>query len=435
MQQESTQAQWGRPGAGLDRRQGIGRFAAAGGWIAGILALLLPVLAALALLAAPAGVQAAAAPATQATPAAPAASATAVALEVFVREGCPHCAEAKIFLADLQQRRPGLTVRLRPIDRDPDAREALMQHSRAAGIWPPGVPTFVVHGQWVRVGFDDAAHRGRELEDLLDAPVPAPAAPSEPDTPPASAPDTGVLDTALGTLSASRLGLPLFTLALGLLDGFNPCAMWVLLFLLALLARLRDRRRMALIAGTFVAASGAVYYAFLAAWLNLFLAVGLSQTVLRGLGLLALVIAALNLKDFFAWGRGPSLSIPAAAKPGLYARMRGVLQAPGLGASLLGAAALAVAVNFVELLCTAGLPAIYTAVLAQQQLSALAHHAYLGLYIVGYLADDALMVTLAVLALGSGKLDERHGRWLKALSGTVMLLLGLALLARPQWLF
>jgi hypothetical protein len=91
-------------------------------------------------------------------------------------------------------------------------------------------------------------------------------------------------------------------------------------------------------------------------------------------------------------------------------------------------------VNLVELLCTAGLPAMYTAVLAQQGLSPAAHYAYLGLYIVGYIADDSLMVALAVLALGSGKLGERAGRQLKLLSGIVMLGLGVVLLARPEWL-
>jgi len=91
-------------------------------------------------------------------------------------------------------------------------------------------------------------------------------------------------------------------------------------------------------------------------------------------------------------------------------------------------------VNFVELLCTAGFPAVYTAVLAQQQLGAAAHYAYLGLYILGYIADDSLMVALAVIALGSGKLTERTGRWLKFLSGLVMLLLGGVMLLRPEWL-
>jgi hypothetical protein len=114
--------------------------------------------------------------------------------------------------------------------------------------------------------------------------------------------------------------------------------------------------------------------------------------------------------------------------------MRGLLRADALLASLAGVAVLAVVVNFFELLCTAGIPAIYTAVLAQQELSPAGHYAYLGLYILGYIADDALMVAVAVSALGGGKLTERAGRRLKLLSGAVMLLLGTVLLVRPEWL-
>lgn len=366
------------------------------------------------------------APARAAPPSAPATSkavpgperAPAVRLEVFVREGCPHCDDAKAFLATLARQRPGLEIVLRPVDRDPAARDELARRSQAAGAWPPGVPTFVV-GSRLLVGFDDADHAGRELLALIDG---------------AALAADGVQNPLFGRLSASRLGLPLFTLALGLLDGFNPCAMWVLLFLLSLLVRLNDRRRMALVAGTFVLVSGAMYYAFMAAWLNLFLAVGLSTAVWALLGGVALFIGAVNVKDYAAWGRGPSLSIPDAAKPGLYARMRRVLQARGLVASLLAVAALAVVVNVIELLCTAGLPAVYSAVLAQQHLSGPAHHAYLALYILAYMADDSLMVTLAVLALGSGKLTEATGRHLKLLSGLVMLALGLTMLLRPEWL-
>ena len=339
-------------------------------------------------------------------------------LRVYMREGCPHCADAKAFLATIAPTRPWLRIEFHPVDSDPAARDELIRLSRAAGVWPPGVPTFEIDGR-VRVGFDDAEHTGRELLALVDAGAASPAQ---------------VESRWLGTLSAERLGLPLFTLALGLLDGFNPCAMWVLLFLLSVLVRLKDRRRMALVAGTFVLVSGAVYFAFMAAWLNVFLAVGLSDAVRIGLATLALLIGALNLKDFAAPGHGPSLSIPAAARPGLVARMHGVLQARALPAMLLGVAALAVVVNFIELLCTAGLPAIYTAVLTQYELSAAARYAYLGLYIVGYIADDSLMAATAVLAVGSGKLSERGGRVLKLVSGMVMLTLGAVLLLRPQWL-
>jgi len=350
---------------------------------------------------------------------APGTGASGLVLEVYVRDDCPHCADAKVFLEALARERPRVRIVLHRVDVDPQAARELSDRSRAAGAWPPGVPTFVV-GSHLLVGFDDAGHRGRELRALLDgaAAAGAPLA----------------VSTPLGTLSAPRLGLPLFTLALGLLDGFNPCAMWVLLFLLSLLVHLHSRPRMAMVAGTFVVVSGAVYFAFMAAWLNLFLAVGMSGAVRVGLALLALAIGAFNLKDAVAWGHGPSIGIPEAARPGLYARMRQVVQARALPVSLVGVAALAVVVNFVELLCTAGLPALFTAVLAQQDLAAAARYGYLALYILGYIADDAVMVGAAVAALGSGRLGERGGRWLKLLSGSVMLALGTTLLLRPQWL-
>ncbi len=344
--------------------------------------------------------------------------AAAGVLEVFVRDGCPHCADAKEFLGRFSDERPWLEVVYRPVDRDASARDDLMRHSRDSGNWPPGVPTFVFNDQ-VLIGFDSAGRTGPELAALVEGHPAMPAG----------------IDTELfGALTVSNLGLPVFTLAVGLLDGFNPCAMWVLLFLLSMLARLRDRTRMALIAGTFVLVGGAVYYAFLAAWLNIYLLVGMSTALRIGLGVVALVIGAINLKDFLAPMQGVSLSIPASAKPGLYARMRRVERSDSLFLSLAAVAALAVLVNFVELLCTAGFPAMYTAILAQQELGRAAHYAYLGLYILGYIADDTLMVTMAVVALSSNKLTERAGRWLKFLSGAIMLVLGGIMLLRPGWL-
>ncbi len=339
-------------------------------------------------------------------------------LVVYVRDGCPHCAAAKDFLPGFAAKHPWLKIEYRAVDQDPIARDELSRISQAAGLWPPGVPTFVF-GDRVLAGFDVPERSGPLLDALVAGAATAP----------------GGFDSSLfGRLSVERLGLPLFTLAIGLLDGFNPCAMWVLLFLLSMLVHLRDRRRMALIAGTFVLVSGAVYYAFMAAWLNVFLAVGVSDALRIGLALVALAIAAVQIKDFVRPQQGFSLSIPDAAKPGIYARTRRILQAKSLWLALIGVAALALAVNLVELLCTAGLPAMYTAILTQQDLSAGAHYGYLGLYILGYVFDDALMVATAVFALSSRKLGVDSGRWLKLVSGLVMLALGAIMLLRPQWL-
>jgi glutaredoxin len=361
-------------------------------------------------------------PVSAQTPGTPADTSTPDELHVFVREGCPHCASAKEFLAALgPEDLRGVRVVLRDVSQDEQARSDLERLSQAVGAWPPGVPTFLFKDT-VLVGFDDSEHTGRALLQLIQQDGARPAVRDQVET------------QLFGPLNVNRLGLPLFTLALGLLDGFNPCATWVLLFLLSLLVRLRDRRRMAVVAGTFVLASGAVYYAFMAAWLNFFVVLGLSSTLRVVLGTVALLIGLLNVKDFFAFGRGPSFSIPDSAKPGLYERMRRVMAAPTLGLSLVSVITLAVLVNFVELLCTAGFPAIYTAVLTQHEPTAAGRYAYLGLYIVGYMADDALMVGLAVSALSRRKLSERAGRVLKLLAGSVMLLLGLMLLLRPGWL-
>jgi hypothetical protein len=214
-------------------------------------------------------------------------------------------------------------------------------------------------------------------------------------------------------------------------DGFNPCAIWVLLFLLSVLVNVRDRTRVVVVAGTFVAVSGLAYFAFMAAWLNVFLWVGFARWTQVVLGALAVAMGAVHVKDFVAFGRGPSLSIPDAAKPGIYARVRRVVNAENLPAALAGAIVLAVLVNVVELLCTAGIPAVYTRVLTLQELSTAQYYGYLALYNLAYVLDDSLLVAVVVITMRRRKLQEGQGRWLKLVSGVVILALGLALLVAP----
>ncbi len=128
-----------------------------------------------------------------------------------------------------------------------------------------------------------------------------------------------------GIASVSELGLPLFTFLVGLVDGFNPCAMWVLVFLLSILVNIKDRKKILLIAGSFVLVSGLAYFAFMAAWLNVFQLIGLQRWVQIALGSLGVVIGLINVKDFFAFRRGITLSIPESAKPGIYRRVRRIV--------------------------------------------------------------------------------------------------------------
>jgi hypothetical protein len=351
-------------------------------------------------------------------------------IEVFMREGCPACSAAKRFLDDSQRERPELRVIYHDVERDPEALARLQALADQREVQALGLPAFYLRGELL-IGYVSADTTGDRLRALLDRQA------LRPGDAEASGP-TSVLDTVdvplLGRLRLGELGLHAITLILGLLDGLNPCAMWVLLFLLSLLVNLHDRRPMLLIGGAFVAVSGLVYFAFMAAWLNFFLLIGLSRLVQVTLGGIAAVVGVINVKDFLAFRHGPSLTIPEAAKSGLYARVRRILRAENLPGAFVGVVGLAVLVNMIELLCTAGLPAIYTHILTLQQLPWWAYYGYLGLYNVAYMLDDSLMLGLAVITLSRRKLQEAEGRWLKLVSGVVMLGLGVVLIAHPEWL-
>jgi glutaredoxin len=366
-------------------------------------------------------------------------------LEVFVREGCPHCKAAKAFLADLQAKRPGLRITVHDVGADSGALTRLIDLAGRFNIRQIGVPAFYV-GEQLIVGYAGSETTGARIIALLDrakADVPdqplseacRPTVDCDEAAAPAARTGNDQIELPwLGPLSVRQIGLPAFTIIIGLLDGFNPCAMWVLLFLLSLLVSLRDRRKMALVAGAFVFVSGFVYFAFMAAWLSAFLFIGLSRAVQIALGVTAVLIGGVHIKDFFAFGVGPSFSIPESAKPGLYARMRRILEAQHLPATLLAVVTLAALVNLVELLCTAGLPALYTQILTLQQLSWWEYYGYLALYNVAYIFDDSLMVGAAIITLSSRKMQQVEGRWLKLISGAVMTALGLMLLVKPELL-
>lgn len=368
-------------------------------------------------------------------PAAAADEIAPVEIEVFVREGCVHCEAARSFLDELARERPGQRIAFVDVRRDPDALARLNEISRRAGIAQPGVPTIRIRGDLI-VGFDTPATTGAQVRALLDHGKPSAATGSTPvcgvaeDIACKAPREDSVEIPFIGRkVSVQEVGLPLFTIVIGLLDGFNPCSMWVLILMISMLATLGDRLKMLAIAGTFVAIEGIAYFAFMAAWLNLFLFVGLSRASEIAIALLAIVAGAINLKDFFAWGRGITLSIPASAKPGIYARLRAILRAERLGPALVGTVLLAVLVQIVELLCTSGFPALYTRILTQRQLDTSAYYGYLLLYNLMYMLDDIVILAIGIVTLNQRRLQEKEGRVLKLVAGLVMLALGIYLLA------
>jgi len=235
----------------------------------------------------------------------------------------------------------------------------------------------------------------------------------------------------VGRVDATRTSLVVLTVTIGALDGFNPCSFFVLFFLLSLLAHARSKGRIVVIGGTFVFFSGMFYFLFMSAWLNIFLVIGNLRFITAAAGALALVVAVINIKDFFRFKQGVSLVIPDSAKPKLFERMRGLMKSSRTSTMFAGTVALAVAANSYELLCTAGFPMVFTRALTLRGLTDYQRYLYIALYNAVYVVPLAVIVVVFAVTLGTRRLSEWQGRVLKLFSGAMMLALGLALLVRP----
>jgi glutaredoxin len=353
-----------------------------------------------------------------------------VRLYVFWSRQCPHCVEAKEFWEGLREREPWLEIQDFELTSDRANVTRYVELARSLGQEARSVPAFFVCGQML-TGFDRPEGMGERVLGLARFCRQAAGASVPSERPPAPA---RIELPLIGSVAVGELSLPVLTLAMAGLDAFNPCAFFVLLFLLSLMVHARSRSRMLLIGGTFVLFSGLVYFLFMAAWLNLFLVVGGAPVVTLVAGAIAVAIGALNVKDYFRFHQGPSLAIPESAKPGLFRRMRGLVSADHLGAMLLGTVALALAANSYELLCTAGFPMVYTRALTLNDLPPAAYYGYLAFYNLVYVLPLLAIVLVFTFTLGARKLSEAQGRVLKLLSGLMMLGLGLVMLARPELL-
>lgn len=348
--------------------------------------------------------------------------ASSSALVFFWGTGCPHCEEAKPFLDQLRREHPELAVEAVEVRRDEVGRARFIATMRALGAEAVGIPCFVRADRYV-VGFRPGESEARVRALLEGGDGGADAEAQEVDVP------------IVGAVKTRAASLPVLTVTIGLVDGINPCAMWVLVVLLGLLTHVEGARRMALYAGTFVLMSGVVYFLFMIAWAAAFAAMGLSRLVTVALGVALAAMGLVNVKDALWFkGGGVSLVIPAKAKPGLFRRMRAIANAVSTPAALVGIAALAFAVNLVELGCTIGLPAIYTRILVLRGVVGGARLAYLALYNVAYVVPLLVVVAVAIGLKRRLAVTEKVARGLKAVSGVLLTAFGLVFTFAPEWL-
>ncbi len=371
---------------------------------------------------------------------------------------CPHCQEAHPYIMALPDKLPWLVLHEAELTARQENAYEYVNMAASLGQEAMYVPAFFFCKTMV-TGYDTAETSGADLrQQLIDcyeatqaevaaggklpgatqpgAPAPAesePAVPAKGEPGAAAvAPEAMLAIPFIGEVNMSGLSLPAMTVVIAGLDAFNPCAFFVLMFLLSLMVHAQSRKRMLLIGGTFVLVSGLIYFVFMSAWLNVFLWVGELKIITLAAGIVAVVVALINIKDFFWFKQGMSLTIPESAKPGLYARMRNLVHAGSLGAMMFSTVLLAIAANSYELLCTAGFPMVYTRILTMHDLPTATYYAYLAVYNLIYIIPLLAIVILFAVKFGSRKLSEDEGRVLKLVSGLMMLMLGLVLIFNPN---
>jgi len=240
----------------------------------------------------------------------------------------------------------------------------------------------------------------------------------------------------IGQINLSKLSLPALTVVVAALDGFNPCAMWVLLFLLALLINVQSRKRIWLIAGTFILVSGIIYYLLLAAWLNLFLAISYVSLTRIIIGSAAIIFGLWQLRKFITFKPGVCEIAPdgSTIKTRIQTQAERVVNNPVLFISILGVIVLALAVNLIEFFCSAGLPAIYTRILSLSQLSSLNYYLYLLLYTAIFMLDDMIIFFIALVTLSKIGFTDQYTKWSMLIGGLLITILGLLLIFKPDFL-
>ena len=372
-----------------------------------------------------------------------------VVVHVFWQTGCPYCAAAKADLAKIAGERGEVRVEAIELGVN-DADDGLF--GRVVGhfdIARPAVPLVVI-GERIFIGHADGGRSERAYGEAIAGcvathcldvvaalgrgerpPIPPPDAEAE--SAGAFLPDT-VEVPFFGAVRTRDLSLPVLTVVLAAVDGFNPCAMWVLVFLIGLLLGLEDERRMWWLGGAFLFATAAMYFAVMAAWLELVSAIGTAAWLRIVVGVVALAAGVWFLWEFRANPEAACRVTDADERVRIMTRFRRVVTESRLLPATLGIMALAVIVNSVELVCSAGVPVVYGQILAMSAPSTAAHYAHLALYLTIFMFDDvAIFVTAMVAARVSG-LTGAYARWSHAIGGVVLVALGLTMIFRPEWL-
>ncbi len=369
---------------------------------------------------------------------------------VFWQEGCPHCAAAKVELGHLSKIEPSLVVEAIELDTAPTNEVLYERALDHFGFAQAAVPLVVIGNQpflgFASNGRSAAAYQQAiqkclrtECPDVVARLFDPGSAGADRDTVSTGSDQPNLIPEQisiplLGPLQTRDLSLPMLTVVLAGVDGFNPCAMWVLVFLVGLLLGLEDQRRMWLLGGAFLLTTAVMYFVVMAAWLNLILVLGAVFWLRLAIGALAVGVGFYFLREFWTKPEAVCKVVNPERRRKTMDAFRSIVNHDHLIWAVLGIMALAIGVNLVELLCSAGVPAVYTQILTLNDLSPSAYYSYIALYIGVFMLDDIAIFATAMFALRVSGLTGSYARYSHLIGGVVLTAIGAVMLLRPDLL-
>lgn len=363
-----------------------------------------------------------------------------VNIYLFWTKGCPHCALEKEFLAKLAAQDEQLKIITFELIESRDNRELFRKVGEKLRANTSGVP-FTVVGEQYFIGWLDEASTGALIVQAVaearrtkgaDVVTRLRAQPLPTGVGEKKAVPEKLAVPFFGEVDLKYLSLGLITVIIGALDGFNPCAMWVLVFLINLLLGMQDRRKMWILGGFFILSSAIVYFLFMTAWLNLLVFLGFIVWVRIAIGLVALLAGFYNLREYFTNLAGVCKLSNTEKRQRRMAKLREIVQTKRFLLALGGIILLAFAVNLVELICSAGFPVIYLQILSLTPMPFWQYYLYLFLYIFIFMLDDMIVFIVAMITLQMLGLGAKYKQASDLIGGILMFILGILLIFRPE---
>ncbi len=381
-----------------------------------------------------------------------------VVIYMFWGDGCPHCAVAKPFFESLAEKHPEIELRFYEVWYNQDNQQKYADMAEAFGFEAQYVPAIFIADQYWE-GFSEQLEP--QMESLVEycivtgcpdagAGIIVPKPTESPNTDPTTVPGTSSEGSAIETphVNNNVITLPIFgevnldmqsmtvaTLLIAFVDGVNPCSVWVLTMLLALTLHTGSRKRVFIIGLIFIFITALVYALFIGGLFSILTFMSFMTWIQVVVAVVALFFALVNIKDYFWYKEGVSFTIDDSKKPGIFKRMRALLDNSQSIWGVIGATiVLAGGVSLVEFSCTAGFPVLWTNMLASQNITGGYFAFLLVLYMFIYQLDELVIFFVAVFTLKATRMEEKHGRILKLIGGVLMLTLAGVMIIKPSLL-